>query len=65
VDAVQAMGLPHAHSDAAPVVTLSVGVASTVPSMPADTQAGVHLLAAADAALYRAKHDGRNRAVVG
>jgi hemerythrin len=63
VAAVQAMGLPHAHSDAAPVVTLSVGVASAVPAMPADPQAGAHLLAAADAALYQAKHDGRNRAV--
>jgi PleD family two-component response regulator len=59
------MALPHAKSDAAAVVTLSVGVASAVPALGDDAQAGVALLAVADAALYQAKHQGRNRALLG
>ncbi|MCC6445722.1 MAG: diguanylate cyclase, partial [Armatimonadetes bacterium] len=39
--------------------TISLGVA-TYPA-DADTQAG--LIAAADAAMYRAKHNGKNQAV--
>lgn len=39
-----------------PAVTISIGVAQRQPSMSVET-----LLAAADAALYRAKANGRNR----
>lgn len=56
--AVQALQLPHASSPVAGVVTVSIGAASGVPredGKPAD------LLARADASLYRAKSEGRNR----
>ncbi len=65
VDAVRAVGLAHAASDVAPVVTLSIGAASAVPEVAGDAEAGVQLLAQADAALYQAKHQGRNRVVLG
>jgi hemerythrin len=60
LDAVRALGLPHAASDVAAVVTLSVGVCSAVPD-PRDD--GSALIARADAALYEAKRSGRNRVV--
>jgi diguanylate cyclase (GGDEF)-like protein len=56
--AVQAMGLPHAGSQVARVVTLSAGVACQVPG--ADGAASA-LVALADAHLYRAKKAGRNQ----
>lgn len=59
--AVQARALPHAASDLG-VVTLSCGVAALVPQSGQDTEI---LMRAADAALYRAKHQGRNQAVLG
>jgi two-component system chemotaxis family response regulator WspR len=43
------------------VVTVSVGGAST---MPVRGGQATDLLAAADEALYRAKHEGKNRAVL-
>ncbi|MGV8040202.1 MAG: diguanylate cyclase [Thermoanaerobaculaceae bacterium] len=55
---VEALRLPHGASDVAPHVTISLGVASTVPGIGADPAS---LVAAADAALYRAKAAGRNR----
>ena len=52
------MDIPHAGALGTGVVTLSAGVASAAVGNPADIHA---ILAAADAALYRAKSAGRNR----
>jgi diguanylate cyclase (GGDEF)-like protein len=65
VQAVRDLALPHAASDAADSVTLSVGLATVLPAMPCAPDMGDRLLAAADAALYRAKHQGRNQVAVG
>lgn len=59
--AVEALGIPHAGSPPAGVVTVSVGVATAMPMADVDATSGIHaLLAAADEALYRAKSGGRN-----
>jgi diguanylate cyclase (GGDEF)-like protein len=58
LDAVRTLKLPHGDPEAAPFVTVSLGLAATVPSpdsAPAD------LVASADRALYRAKAAGRDR----
>jgi diguanylate cyclase (GGDEF)-like protein len=60
--ALRARGIPHPRSSAAAHVTLSLGVAARV---PADGLEPAELLRAADAALYRAKAEGRDRAVEG
>lgn len=60
--AVEALALPHGHGGAGPVVTISIGIAGTRTTGAALDRAG--LFALADAALYRAKRSGRNRAVV-
>jgi diguanylate cyclase (GGDEF)-like protein len=57
--AIQDLGMPHATS-VYQSVTVSVGVACT---MPSDAQAPMDLIEAADAALYAAKHRGRNAVV--
>jgi diguanylate cyclase (GGDEF)-like protein len=49
--------IEHAYSVVAPYVTVSLGVASTIPSRAIDHR---QLLGAADNALYRAKEAGRN-----
>jgi diguanylate cyclase (GGDEF)-like protein len=58
VRAIRERGLPHCSSPTDSVVTISLGVAVTVPGSdlrPDD------LVSAADAQLYAAKHQGRNR----
>ncbi len=57
--AVRDLALPH-HASAARIVTLSVGVAVTRPNPALRTE---DLIEAADAALYAAKHAGRDRVV--
>ena len=58
---IEALGVAHAGSDVGHV-TISVGIAVQPQQAGADPDA---LLRAADAALYRAKHDGRNRVAFG
>lgn len=56
--ACEACAIPHPASPAGKVVTISLGVAACRP----DAQgSAAELIALADAALYRAKQDGRNR----
>jgi diguanylate cyclase (GGDEF)-like protein len=58
---VAALQIPHRASPTAGYVTISLGVASQVPKNVGDPD---ELQAAADKALYQAKHDGRNRIAV-
>lgn len=64
LQAIRALQIPHAQSLVQPLVqpilTVSIGVATCIPSL--ETSAD-HLLAHADANLYRAKQSGRNRVV--
>jgi len=60
--AVQQMGITHRYSEVAPVVTISVGLACATPQ-PGNETGFIGLLKDADAALYRAKSEGRNRVV--
>jgi diguanylate cyclase (GGDEF)-like protein len=55
---VQSASIEHPDSPTAPVVTISVGVANR---RAGDASDGREVLNRADAALYRAKVDGRNQ----
>ena len=55
---VNALAIPHSHSDVAPHVTVSMGIASAVPGT-SDLDIG-RLLEIADHRLYLAKDQGRN-----
>jgi diguanylate cyclase (GGDEF)-like protein/PAS domain S-box-containing protein len=59
VSAIAAFAIPHPASPTAPVVTVSVGVGSVRPGRADATM----LISKADAALYQAKRQGRNRAI--
>jgi diguanylate cyclase (GGDEF)-like protein len=56
---VRAKNIPHANSDAAKMVTISLGVAGCDGQNACDVSV---ILAQADAQLYKAKHEGRGRA---
>jgi diguanylate cyclase (GGDEF)-like protein len=55
---VEALNMPHIRSNASDHVTISAGVATTVPALDS---VPAMLIAAADQALYQAKQAGRNR----
>ena len=56
--AVRALGISHARSPVAPIVTISTGVAAIV---PASSDRADELVKSADVALYAAKRAGRDR----
>ncbi len=58
---IRQLGIAHAQSATANVVTISVGLMSCIPSQDCDANS---MLVAADAALYKAKSGGRNRAML-
>lgn len=59
IESLRGLRIPHQTSTVDSVVTVSVGIASGVPSLDGDFKG--NLLRRADAALYRAKRAGKNR----
>ncbi len=58
LDEIALLGIAHARSSVSPWVTLSMGLASVTPS---EQQDSAQLVKRADALLYEAKNQGRNR----
>ena len=61
LDGVRSLGIKHAFSKAADIVTLSIGGVSLIPEEGTSPR---QLIEAADALLYQAKESGRNRALI-
>ncbi len=59
--AIASMALPHEQSSVAKVVTMSIGCGTALPTQESSME---NFIRAVDAALYRAKQQGRNQAVV-
>lgn len=59
-EALGRLAIHHPRSRVRPAVTMSIGVSTSVPSTNTSIEA---LIAAADSALYQAKHAGRDRCV--
>jgi diguanylate cyclase (GGDEF)-like protein len=60
LEAVRALAIEHRSSNAAPHVTISIGIAAIAPAATASPECLLH---SADEALYRAKAEGRDRMV--
>ncbi|WP_242541445.1 diguanylate cyclase [Phormidium pseudopriestleyi] len=60
-DRLKQLQLPHLDSQVSPWVTVSLGIATTIPTEQENPES---LIAAADAALYEAKSQGRDRAIL-
>lgn len=58
--AIRELDIPHADSSVCPFITLSLGVATVIPSAEQDSD---ELIQQADMALYQAKNQGRNQVV--
>ena len=63
-EAIEALQVPHLGNAPSFVVTASLGVATLSPQLYTGRDRSQELVQIADAALYRAKQDGRNRVLV-